>query len=62
MNELKLLREKEAAELMGISAPTLRKWRINETKGVVPYVKIGKSVRYRLSDIHEYVEKQLVAY
>ncbi len=49
----------QAAELIGMSVFTLRKWR---TTGHGPaYIKCGKSVKYRLSDLEAYIEKQMVA-
>lgn len=48
----------QAAALMGLSAHTLRKHR---TQGIgCAYIKMGKTVRYRLADIQAYIEKSVV--
>lgn len=44
----RLRTRKEVAEMLGISLPTLHSW----TKdGIIPAVRIGSSVRYKISDI-----------
>jgi predicted DNA-binding transcriptional regulator AlpA len=49
-----LLRESEAAELLSLKVATLRRWRWS---GDGPgFVKLGSSVRYRLSDIEDFIE------
>lgn len=58
-NELALLREEDVAQLLGHAKATLRKWRVNG--GGPRYVKISRrSVRYRHSDLLEWIEKHLV--
>lgn len=48
------LTTKEAAKLLGIKPGTLEIWR---SQGKSPkYMKIGRAVRYRLSDINEFME------
>ena len=50
-----LLNEVDAAERLGFSPKTLRQWR---WKGQGPvHLKIGRSVRYRESDIEEFIRK-----
>lgn len=49
------LSRKEAAELLGVSLPTLNDW---SKSGVVPSYKLGSRVRYRLSDIQTALRKQ----
>lgn len=44
---------REAAEILKLSEQTLRIHRIKG--GGVPFVKIGRNVRYRKSDIIDYV-------
>jgi excisionase family DNA binding protein len=49
----KLLTEIEAAELLALSAKTLRRWR---WAGKGPeFVKIGGAVRYRTTDLDAFV-------
>ncbi len=50
----KLLTEVEAAELLALSAKTLRRWR---WAGQGPeFVKLGGAVRYRAEDIAAFIE------
>jgi hypothetical protein len=44
-----LLDEKQTAQILSLSVQTLRNDRA--TKRRIPYVKIGKSVRYRPEDV-----------
>lgn len=57
---MKLLNEKEVAAMLSVSPIMLRKQRcIGETPGgapVVPFVKMGKRVRYVEADVIQYVE------
>jgi predicted DNA-binding transcriptional regulator AlpA len=54
----KWIDEKRVAELTGIAVQTLRNWRF---QGNGPaYFKIGRSVRYRLSDIVNFMELRRV--
>ena len=56
----RLLNEKQAAHLLGISPKTLRNWRY-EGRGPV-YRKTGRgAIRYRISDILKFIEPGLVA-
>jgi hypothetical protein len=52
------LTEKEVAELTGFAIQTLRNDR-HRCKGL-PYSKKGRSVRYRLGDIAEFMESNKV--
>ena len=53
-----LLTEAEAAALLKVSEKTLPSWRSN---GKGPnYRKIGSSVRYKISDLKAYIDKQKV--
>ena len=54
-----LLIEEKAAEILVVTTETLRKWRV---KGIGPvYVKIGRLVRYQLSDLMAFIEQNKVA-
>lgn len=53
-----LLNAKQTAELLGIRQQTLAIWRM--TGRNLPYVKIGRSVRYKLSAVEEFIEKRTV--
>ena len=52
MNDL--LRPKEVANLTGLSLETLAQWR-SQKRGI-PYLKIGRAVRYDPSDVQAYLE------
>ena len=52
--DLQLLNEKQVAEALGLSVKTLRSWRLRGVE--LPFIKLGKSVRYRLSEIEAYLE------
>jgi excisionase family DNA binding protein len=45
-----LLRKKETAQKLAVSKRTLDAWM---KKGRVPFIKLGKSVRFRWSDVLE---------
>jgi excisionase family DNA binding protein len=50
----KLLTASDAAALTGLSEETLAQWR-SQRRGI-PYLKIGRSVRYALADVQAYLE------
>lgn len=52
-NTDKLLTQKEVKEIIGLADSTLEQWRL---KGKGPkFIKLGRLVRYRLSDIDAYI-------
>ena len=53
-NKIKYMNEKETANLTGLALSTLRNHRC-KGKGL-PYIKIGKAVRYSFQDVIEYFE------
>lgn len=53
----KLLTSKETAKVLGISSRTLDVWR-SIGRSHVPFIKVGRSVRYRMSDIENYIQQQ----
>ena len=44
------LTTEEACKVARVSRPTLHRWKAN---GLIPFVKVGKNVRYRKSDLTE---------
>jgi len=58
----RLLRDEEAAEIIGMSAAFLRKARCVGTLGNAtpppPYIKIGRSIRYRRADLDEWIAER----
>ena len=57
-----LLTEEQAANILQISPFTLLRLRVHGLKGRAgpPWIKMGKSVRYRRSDLDAWIEKQVV--
>jgi excisionase family DNA binding protein len=50
---VELLTVKEVAELTGLSVETLNQWR---SQGLhLPYIKLGKAVRYLRNDVERYI-------
>ena len=54
-----LLNENELAELTGLAVGTLQQWRC--TKNGPPYLKLGRAVRYRASDVLQWLDSSVVA-
>ncbi|WP_373650585.1 helix-turn-helix domain-containing protein [Schlesneria sp. DSM 10557] len=52
-----LLNEDEAAELLAVKPQTLAVWRCRGMNNL-KFVKVGRAVRYRLSDIEEWLEQR----
>ncbi|WP_254789413.1 helix-turn-helix domain-containing protein [Variovorax sp. OV329] len=54
-----LLDDIRAAKFLGVAPKTLPVWR--STRRVeIPYIKIGRCVRYRLSDLQRFVEAKTI--
>jgi hypothetical protein len=56
MEKDKLLKEEEAAEFLGMTPAALRKRRCVSGPNPIPYVKIGRSVRYSYAQLKKYLE------
>lgn len=53
-----LFNTKEAADYLGVSKAFLERDRWAGAR--IPFIKVGsRTVRYRLSDLNEYIEKQV---
>lgn len=50
--------EHRVAEITNMSLAWLRKKRI--TGGGIPFSKMGRTVKYRLSDVQDYMEQRIV--
>lgn len=50
----RLLAVEEVAALTGLSVETLAQWR-SQKRGI-PYLKIGRAVRYDVADVQSYLE------
>lgn len=53
----KLLDEKQAAEHLTLSPGTLQVWR-STGRYSLPFIKVGRSVRYRLDDLNEWLAER----
>ena len=53
-----ILTEKEASKILGRAVQTLRNDR--HTRKGCPYIKMGRSVRYLLSDIENFLAKHRI--
>jgi len=54
MERTRLMNPQEAAILLRVTVGTLSGWRITN-KVQIPYIKVGKSVRYRLVDLDRFI-------
>ncbi len=52
----KLMSAGQTANILGIKETTLSQQRWRGCKNL-PYVKLGKTIRYKLSDIEAYIER-----
>lgn len=52
---MKLLTAEEVATLTGLSNDTLAQWR--SQKRCIPYLKIGRAVRYDPAEVQAYLER-----
>ena len=60
MNPLELARlltTAEVARALGVAAHTLAVWR-SDGRHDLPYVKVGRAVRYRATDVLAYLDAQ----
>jgi excisionase family DNA binding protein len=51
----------KAAEILQVKPNTLNIWRANGRKDL-PFVRVGRLVRYRLEDIEAFIKKNSVGY
>ena len=59
MEKNKLLTPKEVSELLNVDVETLNIWRCTQRYNL-PYVKVGRLVRYRPEDINSFIESRIV--
>lgn len=57
-NPNRLLTEKEVEAEYGINHRTLQAWRVRRSDGI-PWVSLGRAVRYRVKDIEAYLESKI---
>ena len=56
MSDTELIRDFELAEWLNVKRSTLSRWRLRGWGP--PFIKVGKCVRYKVSDVKEYLEKR----
>ena len=54
-----LLTETEAAEMLTVKPRTLTTWRCTK-RYALPWVKVGRNVRYRRRDVEHFIEANTV--
>lgn len=59
MTRNELMNTDQVAEMLGLASHTLAVWR-SEGRMDLPYIKLGRSVRYLTSDVLEYLDKQRI--
>lgn len=55
-----LMTPQELAHNLAVSEETLTTWRSRKSAGI-PFVKVGRLVRYRRADVAAYIESRLCA-
>lgn len=55
-----LLTRQQAADILGCKASTLAIWKCTK-RYPLPYVKIGKNVRYKLSDLIKFIQNNTIS-
>jgi len=53
----RLLNTKQASEMLGVDSKSLANSRYSGLGIAIPFVKMGRLVRYKQSDIESYIEK-----
>ncbi len=57
---LELLNEQQAADFLGVSPGTLSVWRSTK-RYPLPYLKVGRLVKYRRSDLEQWLASRTVS-
>ncbi len=52
-----LLTEKEACAYLNVSKRNLYCWRM---RGIIPYIKLGRAVRFRITEVQRALESQTI--
>jgi predicted DNA-binding transcriptional regulator AlpA len=55
------IREREAAEYMGVKVSTLRAWRSLRSKHGPPFVHIGRMILYPVKALEEHMQQRMVS-
>ena len=54
-----LVDEKQASEILGLAPGTLSVWRCTKRYDL-PFVKVGRYIRYRIADLERFLESRTV--
>jgi hypothetical protein len=54
-----VVNEKQASEIVGVTPGTLQVWRCTR-RYPLPYIKVGRAVRYRVSDLQAFLASRTV--
>ncbi len=54
----KLLSPEDVSNSLGVSVETLNTWRATNRYNL-PYIKVGRLVRYRINDVQEFLNSRL---
>lgn len=54
-----LFNQDQAAEYLGLKPETLATWRSTQ-RYHLPFIRVGRAVRYRLSDLESFLEERTV--
>ena len=54
------VREREAAEYMGVKVSTVRAWRLLRSKNGPPFVHVGRMVLYPVKALEEHMQERIV--
>jgi hypothetical protein len=55
------VREREAAEYMGVSVAALRSWRLRRSKTGPPFTRLGRMVMYSMTELEDHMRAGLVS-
>ena len=56
-SQIRALTEKEVASRLGISIPTIRRWRATRSGPIQPLRGLGRMVRYSEAELNRYLER-----
>lgn len=59
-NQSNLLTNEEAAEYLGVAPNSLAVWRTTK-RYQIPYVKVGRLVKYRLPDLEAFLNSRTIS-
>jgi predicted DNA-binding transcriptional regulator AlpA len=55
-----VVNEHQAAKILGLAVQTIRNYRCSRNPDAPAYYKLGRSVRYRVGDLLDYLEKHRI--